>query len=441
MSLHPGRPLSASEVAELLLEARSRTLLLVAPLADEDLRIQHDPLMSPIVWDLGHIAHFEEVWLLENIDGDTPGREGLRGMYDPFRNPRATRAGLDLPRRRDAFAYMGAVRERVLRRLASLDLAGAASRLLNDGFVFRMVLQHEYQHDETILQTLQLKQGTPYPAPRAVGLPAGPSDGSGDDAMVRVEGGRFLLGTDDESEAYDNERPAHPVELPSFEIDRHPVTNARWLEFMGDGGYDRPEVWSDAGWAWRTEAGLEAPKYWDRREGGWWQRVMDVERPVDPARPVCHVGYWEAEAYARWAGKRLPSEAEWEVAALWDPARGRMRRYPWGDDPPTPLVANIDQLAFDTAPVGAYPAGASPSGCLGMIGDVWEWTSSPFTGYPGYETFPYPEYSEVFFGDEYRVLRGGSWATRAGAIRGTFRNWDYPIRRQIYSGLRCARHV
>jgi iron(II)-dependent oxidoreductase len=168
---------------------------------------------------------------------------------------------------------------------------------------------------------------------------------------------------------------------------------------------------------------------------------MDLERPVDPDRPVCHVCYWEAEAFARWAGKRLPTEAEWEVAALWDPAQGRSRRFPWGDEPATPLRANVDQLAFDTAPVGAYPGGASPSGCLGMIGDVWEWTSTTFDAYPGYATFPYPEYSEVFFGDEYRVLRGGSWATRTGAIRGSFRNWDYPIRRQIFSGFRCARDV
>ena len=166
---------------------------------------------------------------------------------------------------------------------------------------------------------------------------------------------------------------------------------------------------------------------------------MDLERPIDPVRPVRHVSYWEAEAFSRWAGKRLPTEAEWEVAAIVDPSTGDATRFPWGDEDPSPLTANVDQLAFDTAPVGAYPAGVSPSGCLGMIGDVWEWTSTAFDGYPGYRTFPYPEYSEVFFGTEYRVLRGGSWATRAGAIRGTFRNWDYPIRRQIFSGFRCAR--
>ena len=438
MALHSGRPLPAPDIARLLHEARARTLLLVAALTDEELRIQHDPLMSPIVWDLGHIAHFEEVWLLENIEGERPGREGLRGIYDPFRNPRAVRAGLDLPGRDDAFAYLARVREAVLGHLDEVDL-DATTRLLADGYVFRMVLQHEYQHDETILQTLQLKRGRPYPAPRAVGTPTRPADAPPLDAMVRVPGGRYRVGTDDRSTAYDNERPAHEVVLDTFEIDAHPVTNGGYVAFIADGGYERRDLWSEEGWNWRTDAALDAPAYWLRRDGEWWHRVMDLERPVDPWRPVCHVCYWEAEAFARWAGKRLPTEAEWEVAATWDPAEGRARRFPWGDAPPSPLVANVDQLSFDTAPVGAYPEGISPLGCLGMIGDIWEWTSSDFGAYPGYETFPYPEYSEVFFGSDFKVLRGGSWATRSGAIRGTFRNWDYPIRRQIFSGFRCAR--
>jgi iron(II)-dependent oxidoreductase len=208
---------------------------------------------------------------------------------------------------------------------------------------------------------------------------------------------------------------------------------------MRDGGYQKESLWSPEGWKWRQESGVEAPKYWLRDGTDWCVRVMDRIRSVDPTLPVCHVCFYEAEAFARYAGKRLPTEKEWEVAASWDPARGRARRYPWGDEPATAERANLDQLAFGLAPVGAYAANWSPLGCYGMIGDVWEWTSSDFLPYPGYETFPYPEYSEVFFGNEYKVLRGGSWATRPGVIRNSFRNWDYPIRRQIFSGFRCAR--
>jgi gamma-glutamyl hercynylcysteine S-oxide synthase len=217
---------------------------------------------------------------------------------------------------------------------------------------------------------------------------------------------------------------------------------------MEAGGYARDEWWSDAGRSWLADAraaGVSAPKYWFR-EGGeagggeWCTRSMDRRSVVDPTHPVIHVCYYEAEAYTRWAGKRLPTELEWEAAATWDPAGGRARAYPWGDQPPSDSLANIDQLTFGTAPVGAYPRNVSPVGCYGMIGDVWEWTSSDFAPYPGYETFPYKEYSELFFGppSDYKVLRGGSWATRPLVARTTFRNWDYPIRRQIFSGFRCA---
>jgi iron(II)-dependent oxidoreductase len=257
--------------------------------------------------------------------------------------------------------------------------------------------------------------------------------------MVRFPGGAVELGTDDRTAAYDNERPRHAVALAPFWIDVAPVTNGEFLTFIGDGGYERRELWSDAGWAWRTESGARAPKYWEWDAGAWVVRTFDRVGTVDPMHPVCHVSWYEAEAYARWAGKRLPTEAEWEAAATWDPVAGRKQAYPWGDASPTPVVANLDQLAFATAAVGAYEANRSPIGCYGMIGDVWEWTASDFGPYPGYESFPYREYSEVFFGPEYKVLRGGSWATRALVARGTFRNWDYPIRRQIFSGFRCAR--
>jgi iron(II)-dependent oxidoreductase len=434
--------LTREQVKDLLEEARARTRLLIAPLSDEDLRLQHDPLMSPIVWDLGHIAHFEEVWLVSNVQAERHDSEGLEGMYNPFENPRAIRDSLPLPDKAAALEYLDAVRGRVDGFLADLDLDQQEHVLLRDSFVFNMVLQHEYQHNETILQTLQLKRGEAYAPIERRAVPLAPVGSSAPgDSMVQFRGGEVTIGTDDRSAAYDNERPRHTRILPSFWIDANPVSNGDFLRFMADGGYERRELWSEEGWAWVSESPeIRAPKYWFRHQDGrWWTRVMDVTRPVDSTRPVCHVCYYEADAFARWAGKRLPTEFEWEVAAGWDPALGRAQAYPWGDDPPSPARANVDVLTFDTAPIGSYPANVSPLGCYGMMGDVWEWTSSFFEGYPGYETFPYPEYSEVFFGTEYRVLRGGSWATRSGAIRNTFRNWDYPIRRQIFSGFRCAR--
>ena len=434
-------PLSLQESAsQVLTEARARTLLLISPLSDEDLQVQHNTLMSPIVWDLGHIAHFEELWLLRNLRGKVEFGE-MPGMYNPFENPRSTRAGLPLPPIPQALREMAEVRRRVLDGLGMLP-TDSDDPLLREGYVVSMVAQHEYQHNETILQTLQLKGGEPYRAPRAMLPPSGAPVPSEREGMVRFPGGNVPIGTDDRSAAYDNERPRHTVELAPFWIDAAPVSNGEFLEFMEAGGYTRREHWSEEGWIWLQEAGVNAPMRWRREDangGEWRERFMDREMALDPNRPVCHVCYHEAEAYARWAGKRLPTEWEWEAAAAYDPESGGSRVYPWGDDPPTALDANLDQLTFETAPIGAYARNLSPIGCYGMIGDVWEWTSSDFQPYPGYQTFPYKEYSEAFFGSDSKILRGGSWATRPAAIRNTFRNWDFPIRRQIFSGFRCAR--
>lgn len=438
MNLHIGRSLDASEIADLLAEARARTLMLISRISEDDLRRQHDSLMSPIIWDLGHIAHFEEVWLVDGLVGGGGESEGLRGIYNPFETPRAHRGELPLPTLTECLGFMGTVRRAALGRLQSMDLA-SSDPLLRDGFVFRLVLQHEYQHNETILQTLQLKLGDPYAAMRAFPVPTKPGDSmSGDGSMVTFPGGEVTIGTDDRSAAYDNERPKHTVDVAPFRIDVTPVTNGAYTEFVEAGCYRDEELWDEAGRAWLDDSGAEAPRYWERVDGVWSTRVMDRSGPVDPAHPVCHVCYHEAAAFARFAGKRLPTEIEWEAAASWDPAAGVARAFPWGDNPAAPLLANVDALSFQTAPVWSYPNNVSPIGCYGMIGDVWEWTASDFDGYPGYGTFPYKEYSEVFFGDQYKVLRGGSWASRSGAIRTTFRNWDYPVRRQIFSGFRCA---
>ncbi len=421
------------QLAERLVEARARTLELIRPLTSGDLQIQHDPLMSPILWDLGHIAHFEELWLTRNLDGEIKFVE-MPGLFNPMEHPRNERATLALPSLAQILRLMADIRGQVLERLGRADLA-SGNPLLRDGFVYHMVLQHEYQHNETILQTLQLKQGEPY---HPVAWRPLPESGTAFGGMVRVDGGQIPVGTVDRRAAYDNERPQHLEVVRPFRIDRVPVSNADYLAFMEAGGYSRREYWTEAGWSWLREAGVSAPKYWFRQDDEWWSRAMDVTQPIVGNKPVCHVCYYEADAYASWVGKRLPTETEWETAATWNPTTGAKSRFPWGNAPPSPDRANVDQRAFDTAPIGAFEDNISPLGCYGMIGDVWEWTSSDFRGYPGFLAFPYPEYSEEFFGSEYKVLRGGSWATRPGAIRGTFRNWDYPIRRQIFSGFRCA---
>lgn len=431
---HPRSP--RARIAQSLAEARARTLQLIGTVSENDLRAQHDPLMGPILWDLGHIAHFEALWLDRNLDGKVEFVE-MPGLYNPFEHPRRVRGELPLPTLAETLEAMASIRERVLERLEQIDL-DSGNPLLEEGYVYQMVLQHEYQHNETMLQTLQLKNGTPYSPSARRSLPSvqPEMDGPG---MVRIEVSGASMGTNDRWRAYDNERPKHSIDVAPYWIDRTPVTNAQYLEFMGDGGYQRPELWTDAGRAWLAESGAIAPKYWWQADGGWLRRSMDRVAPPEPFAPVIHVCYHEAEAYARWAGKRLPTEAEWEIAASWDPVHGAALDYPWGNHEPSATDANIDQLAFEVSRVDSYQSNVSSLGCYGMIGDVWEWTSTDFAGHPGFVAFPYPEYSEVFFGTEYKVLRGGSWATRPGAIRNSFRNWDYPIRRQIFSGFRCAR--
>lgn len=427
---------SKNDVAQLLMEARDRTLLLIQGLSEEDLHRQHDSLMSPIIWDVGHIAHFEELWLTRNLDGPVEFSE-MPGMYNPFENPRAVRASLALPTLAEMTKRLEEIRIRVLDRLDRLEW-DERNPLLAGGYVYNMVLQHEYQHNETILQTLQLKKGDPYLAPRAADFPRRPISPGG---SVLFDSPRVTIGSLDRSAAYDNERPLHEVELRPFLIDRNPVTNGRFLDFIAADGYDREDLWSEGGRRWLRESHAIAPMYWTQDGDTWMTRVMDVTRPVDATRPVCHVCYYEAEAFAKWDGKRLPTEFEWEAAASWDASKQAARAFPWGDSIVSSVLANVDHLSFDTAPVGTYSTNVSPVGCYGMIGDVWEWTSTDFNGYPGFESFPYREYSEEFFGSQYKVLRGGSWATRPGAIRNSFRNWDYPIRRQIFSGFRCAQDV
>ena len=421
---------------EKLTEARERTRWLLHTVSDEDLARQHDEIMSPLIWDYGHIGNYEELWLLERAFGRGLSDRVLHNIYDASITPRSERPSLNLLDREDAGRYLDAVREATLEALGEADLDGD-DPLLKEGFVYHMVLQHEHQHTETMLQTLQLIQGEGYRPEAKAELPPGHPP---EEEMVHVPGGPFIMGTDDRVWALDNERGAHEVELPGFYLDQTPVTNRAYAEFVEDGGYEQQAPWDPEGWEWIKEEGISTPKHWYQPEPhSWWTQRFGFDEPLSMDAPVVHVSWFEADAYARWAGKRLPTETEWEKAASWDPKMGTKRLYPWGDAPPTPERTNLDQLAFKPAEVGAYPGGASPYGSLGMIGDVWEWAANEFSAYPGFESFPYREYSEIFFDGGYKVLRGGSWATRPGAIRNTFRNWDFPIRRQLFVGFRCAR--
>ncbi|MGY1689048.1 ergothioneine biosynthesis protein EgtB [Geodermatophilus sp. SYSU D01105] len=423
-------------LARELTAARARTLLLTDHDEPELLR-QHTPLLSPLVWDLAHIGQQEDLWLLRRGDATRPGLlpADVEALYDAFTHPRAVRSRLPLLPPVEARAFCGEVRGRVLDRL---DRLGAD----DDPFDFAMVVSHEQQHDETMLQALNLRPGPPLLG-AGTPLPAGRPGVAG--TSVLVPGGEFVLGVDAAEEPFslDNERPAHVVDVPAFRIGRVPVTNAEYAAFVADGGYAQPRWWSERGWAHRVEAGLERPQFWG--PDGTRTR-FGVAEELPPDEPVQHVTFFEAEAYAAWAGgtgavapgARLPTEVEWEKAAVWDAATGRRRRFPWGSAEPTPALANLGGTALRPAPVGAYPAGASAYGAEQLLGDVWEWTSSDFLPWPGFRPMLYADYSAPFFGGDHKVLRGGSWAVAPSILRPSFRNWDHPVRRQVFSGVRLA---
>jgi iron(II)-dependent oxidoreductase len=436
----PSAAAPADAVVAVLAETRQRTLQLVDGLTSAQLERVHSPLMSPLVWDLAHIGAFEDLWLVHRAGGrPLLLSEELMNLYDAFETPRGERGMLPLLRHAETLDYLERVRERTL---AVID-DGA----LGDGLLHELVIRHEQQHGETMLQTLALARLPDYrlSCARRSGLhdglaAASPGGSPTGLELIEVPPGPCTIGAPATGFAYDNERPRHRTDVRGYLIARTPVTNATYLTFVEGGGYERREWWTDEGWAWKEEYDITRPGAWtDTLDGEW--RLGGLE-PLQPDRPVVHVSWFEADAFARAHGARLPSELEWEKAATWDQGRGQALSYPWGQAPTEPgLHANVDQTAPGPLPPQAHPAGASPCGCLGMIGDVWEWTGSRFDGYPGFRAYPYHEYSEVFFGDAYRVLRGGSWATRARVATASFRNWDFPQRRQIFAGIRLARDL
>lgn len=397
-----------------LQETRDRTLSLVSTLGADQLTRVVTPLLSPLVWDLGHIANFEQRWLLgESAAAD----DELAVLFDPFRQPRAVRGDLPLPGPEQSFEYMAAVRERVL-----------ASEDELDDFKLELVIQHEQQHNETMLQLMRMIDDYEPPADlrrddMQLIQPSAAAVARGGERWIEYPSGEYRIGRPRPGGggfAYDNESGEHSHYLAAFEIGRRPVSAGEYRE------------WVDAGHA-------KPPMGWLRDGSEWLITGFGDPRPLDESAPVIHVSWYEADAYARAHSARLPTEFEWEVAASYDPATGAdglRSAYEWGDRRWTPFDANLDQLAF-----GPRPAGRSEGRPADMLGQVWEWTSSEFQAYPGFRPFAYERYSAPFFAAGYRVLRGGSWATRPRCVNNLFRNWDLPERRQIFSGFRLARDV
>jgi iron(II)-dependent oxidoreductase len=402
-------------------------LELIADLTDEQLLGPQLATVNPLLWEIGHLAWFQEKWVLREGGKLASVRDDADGLYDSTAIAHDTRWDLLLPCRAKTLDYMQRVQNLVLKRIEhGLDEQSAYFVLLS---VF-----HEDMHDEAFTIT---RQTLGYPAPavadREPARGAGPLPGD-----VRIAGGTFQLGaTRDEPFVFDNEKWAHPVEIRPFAIARAPVTQEEFAAFVEDNGFDRPELWSEAGWAWRLRDNAEHPTYWRRTADGWQRRAFDRWQPLEPHWPMLHANWYEAEAWCRWAGRRLPTEAEWELAA----ASMQKRRFPWGKETPDPNRANLDAQRLECHDVGALPDGDSWCGCRQMIGNVWEWTAHDFQPYPGFVPDPYKEYSQPWFGD-HKVLRGGSWATPGRMLRNTWRNFYQPHRADMWAGFRtCAREA
>ncbi|MGH9793786.1 MAG: selenoneine synthase SenA [Candidatus Acidiferrales bacterium] len=450
MATHRQAPTSISakqevELATWVRDARRRTLELVADLSDEQLMGPRLPIVNPLLWEIGHVAWFQEKWVLRHAGSQPPLRADADSLYDSAAIPHDTRWDLPLPSRADTIAYMLSVRDRILERIEQ----GKLPQL--DRYFITLAVFHEDMHTEAFTYA---RQTLGYPAPVFSGLPpahsaeAGPLPGD-----VEIPGGRFPLGAlREEPFVFDNEKWAHPLEVRPFAIARAAVTQAEFAAFVEGQGYRRREFWSEPGWRWRESAGpdgvgagAEHPLYWKREAAGrWLRRDFDRWLPLEPHRPVLHVNWFEAQAYCNWAARRLPTELEWEVAASAAPAPagtelgGIKRRFPWGDDLPAPERANLAWRAMGAVEVGALPASDSGFGCRQMIGNVWEWTASDFAPYPGFQIDPYREYSQPWFGT-HKVLRGGAWPTQPRLLRNTWRNFYTPDRRDVWAGFRTCR--
>ena len=434
---HAHRPTSGASAAELvaqLREARHRTRRLTEDLSSAELMGPLIDIVNPVLWEVGHIAWFHEYWTLREAAGCAPLIERGDRLWDSSAVPHDTRWQLDLPDRAGTLAYMADVLARQEERL---------SRGIDDStrYYYDLAVRHEDMHVEALTYTRQtLSYARPCgldasTAPRGDALP-------GD---VSVPGGTWRLGSGDaEGFVFDNEKWAHEVPVAPFRIARAPVTNAEFAAFVEAGGYQAREFWSDAGWAWREQRQAERPVYWQtKRDGVWTARRYREIQPLSPHAPVVFVTWFEAEAWCRWAKRRLPSEAEWEAAAIGEAdATGnklsaKRRRWPWGERVPTPSFANLDYAFDGPIAVDALSAGDSAFGCRQMIGNVWEWTASDFQPFAGFSADPYKDYSRPWFGTR-KVLRGGCWATSARIARPAYRNFFTPDRNDVFAGFRTC---
>lgn len=402
----PSPPDAHLALREAYLACRAGTYALFEDLADDDFRTQPHPEFSPPGWHLGHVAYTEAMWLLCHCAGEPLPYPELKTTFDVDGLAKPERAS-KLPPKDEVVDYAQDIRARIIGQLDEEVFA-------QHGRVWQFVLQHEAQHGETITFLRHLMGDRPEAQADGTDVPLN---------WVPVPAGPVTIGCDG-LEAIDNERPVHTVTLGDFSIARHPVTQAQFARFIDAGGYRERRWWDEDGWSWLAESNVSKPLYW--REG-----LANV--------PVMGVSAYEADAFARFSGARLPTEAEWEKAAAWNPATQRASAFPWGNALPDRTTANCDRVHRGTTSVDRYPAGRSAYGVEDMIGNVWEWTASTFAAYDGFESWPYDGYSKIYFDDAHRVLRGGSWATRPWAVRASFRNWYQPQIRQILAGFRLAR--
>ena len=419
-----------------LQDARARTLALVEDLDEQQLLGPRLPTTNPLCWEIAHAAYFHELWVLRHLGRQTEILPDSDELFDSISIQHDLRWDLPLPDMSNILKYMEDVLSAELVQLNQIELADSAK------YFYLLALFHEDMHGEALTYT---RQTLAYPVPGFLQgkAPSGHAESPANED-IEIAGGVFMLGAKRDGEfIFDNEKWAHKVTLAPFRIARYAVSNQDYAEFVEAGGYLTEKYWCRQGWRWRCEQGLEHPVYWNRdSDQTWHARQFDQWRPLDLSHPVIHISWHEARAFCKWAGRRLPTEAEWEFAAACDPGNRtddgpRKTPFPWGKHI-AENCANLDSMAPGTVAVDACPNGDSASGCRQMFGNVWEWTDSTFLPYPGFSPDWYREYSRLLFGQT-KVLRGGAWATRGRMLRNTWRNYYGADRNDVFAGFRtCA---